>query len=74
MHREASVRDVGPGLDIKIIDETNFTYYFNHQSDWCVVDFFLEKTIEYESRTILRHSRIILSLNFTKKSWIPFGI
>jgi len=71
---EASIRDVGPGLDINTIDETKLIYHFNHRSDWCIVDFSMEKKIEYESGIILRHSQIILSLNFAKQVWIPFGI
>lgn len=71
---EASIRDVGPGLDINRIDETILIYHFNHRSDWCMVDFSMEKKIEYESGTILKHSQIILSLNFTKQAWIPIGI
>ena len=49
---EASVRDVGPGLDIKTINETKLTYHFNDISNWCVVDFYIEKNIESELGTI----------------------
>lgn len=65
---KVSVDDVVPELDIKTIEETKLTYYFNHRSDWCLVDFSMEKIIEGALGIPLKYSQIILILYFTKQS------
>jgi hypothetical protein len=40
---EVSVAEVDPRLDIRAINDSKLSYFFNHRSDWCIVDFIMEK-------------------------------
>jgi len=71
---EVSVAEVDPRLDIKAINDSKLSYFFNHTSDWCIVDFIMEKSIECKFGTILIDPQKILTLNFTQQYWIPPGI